>query len=111
MKITEAENNYVFTTTIKVFGEEWIKVREPNFVEFQKLQTINPEDTDKLGEELLALLPKCIVDSSFENEDGTACNGNQIYELLAKSAIGLSETVSEWVKACPFTQASENTKN
>ena len=101
MIITKA--NYVFSKKIKIDETEWVVLREPTSAEFQKTSAFKENEAgDKLFEQMRKLLPACITDSSFENEDGSKATGEQVFELLDKSSSKMISIITEWIQSLPF---------
>lgn len=82
--IITKDTNFVFKTTDKIGDEDFVTLREPTTAEFQKAGF--SEDGSNNLVQLARLFPICVVDSSFEKEDGAKATGKEIYDLLEPSA-------------------------
>lgn len=107
MTLTEAKKKFVFTTKIELDGD-FIILREPTLTEFQKFS----DDGNKNLEIMKNLFPICVVDSSFttDEEGKTKASGQQIYDVLSKSASTFTDIITNWFNACPFTSAAKKNK-
>lgn len=101
MKLTDFEKNYVFTTKVKLddSGNEFIELREPTQAELSGFS----EDAKHNLEQMEKIFPNCVVDSSFENEEGIKATGKEIYNELKKSGSLFTEILSEWLNNVPFS--------
>lgn len=107
--------NFVFKTTIKLsdvtsdeaLKNETITLREPTAVEFSKFSD-NASDNIAV---LRKLFPSCVVNSTFEDENGNTDNGDEIFKLLDKSASTMTKILNLWINSCPFSLVSEKKEN
>ena len=98
------EKNFIFTIKINLMDNEFIVLREPTAGEFQKTQAFNnTDDSSKLFEQMRKLLPNCIVDSSFENENGEKASGQEVFNFIDKSSTLELKVITEWINALPFS--------
>jgi hypothetical protein len=67
MKLSEASKKYIFTTKIELDSENYIVLREPTMQQFSQL---DDKDSKKNTKVLGEILPSCIIESSFTEEDG-----------------------------------------
>jgi hypothetical protein len=103
MNITEARKNYIFTTRIEIpsltGGEnDFVELREPTIEEMR----LFGDDEMKNLEALKTLFPKCLIDHSFTNDDGTKSTNQDVYNLLKDSASLYTDIVGVWFKSIPF---------
>lgn len=108
MTLTEAKQKYVFTTKIELEDGQFIVMREPNLQEYQKFSA---DDDQKNLEAIKTIFPKCIVESSFTDENGNSASGQQIYEFLSQSATTFTQIMTEWIESCPFQSQGKKNKN
>lgn len=108
MTLSEAKAKYVFTTRIELDDGEFIVMREPNLSEYQKFSAT--DDTKNL-EQIKLIFPKCIVESSFTDENGNQASGQQIYEMLSQSATSFTGIMEKWLTSCPFQSHGKKNKN
>ena len=99
-----ANTNFVFTTKIAIDKENFLEVREPTMIEFQEIPS-NTKDEDysaKMFKAARKLIPRCIVDSSFEDENGEKANGAAVWAEIEKSASLSTRVVNDWLASIPF---------
>lgn len=92
-----SEKNYVFTNKIMI-DEDFIELREPTSLEIKDLG----EDNTKNIEVLKKILPSCIIDSSFEDDDGNKSKASEIVKMLEKSGSMYYEVIQAWQSSIPF---------
>jgi hypothetical protein len=109
MKLCDFENNFIFKTTINLDDENFIILKEPELKDISKLSKAE-EDETKMIQMFGEILPSCIVDSSFENENGEKASGKEIAEMLKKSGSMFPEIIGTWIKSIPFHQRLQNTQ-
>lgn len=106
----ENENAFVFKTRIEFEGEggatEFVELREFNTAESHIMLTSGGISQNGDVENVAAMLekaekffPDCVVDSSFQYEDGTKLTGRQVYDILKKSNQLFSEITSVWLNS------------
>lgn len=115
MKLCDFENNFIFKTTINLDDENFIILKEPEFKDTSKLTKAQAEaqaeeDETKILEVFGEILPSCIIDSSFENENGEKASGKEIAEMFKKSGMFYTEIIGTWIKSNPFHQRLQNTQ-
>lgn len=100
MKITDAEDFFVFKTKINLTedGKEFVELREPTQQEISGLS----EDSEKNMAIMEKVFPTCVIDSSFELEDGTKADGKAVYKVLQKSGSLFTEILATWIQSVPF---------
>jgi hypothetical protein len=113
MKITEARKKYLFTTKIELPKEDnedevdFIVLREPTIEEMQLFSN----DEKKNVETLKQIFPKCLVDHSFIDNDGTKTVNKEVYELIKDSSSLYSEIIDMWFKSIPFQSRLKKKEN
>lgn len=98
MKLSDFGKKCVFTTKVELDDDNYIIMREPSKDEVLTLS----DDPDKQIETFGKLLPSCIIDSTFENDDGTKANGEQICAILSCSGSLYTDVVKTWLESLPF---------
>ena len=98
--VIRKDTNFVFQTTVKIGEDDFITLREPTTAEFQKAGFT--EDLSNNMAQVAKLFPACVVNSSFEKEDGTKLTGKEIYELLEPSAHVMTNVLMDWFTKIPF---------
>ena len=99
-----ANSNFVFTTKISIDAENFLEVREPTMTEFQEFPT-DAKAADysaRMFKAARKILPRCIVDSSFEDENGEKANGAAVWAEIEKSASLSTRVVNDWLASIPF---------
>jgi hypothetical protein len=99
MKLSDAKNKYLFSTEIDLGDGEFIKLREPSVKDIDGLN--RAEDQDRVLA-LGKLFPLCLVDHSFEQEDGRKSSNEEVYNMLKESSSLFMEIISTWMEAVPF---------
>jgi hypothetical protein len=113
MKITAARKKYLFTTKIEFPKEneddevDFVVLREPTIEEMQLFSN----DDNKNVETLKQLFPKCVVDHSFTNDDGTKTACKEVCELVRDSSSLYAEIVDTWFKSIPFQSRLKKAAN
>ena len=98
--IITKETNFVFSTKVKIGENDFVVLREPTTAEFQKAG-FDDNGSNNLVQ-LAKLFPLCVVDSSFEKEDGSKLTGKEIYDLLEPSASTMTNVLMDWFGKIPF---------
>lgn len=93
-----SDKNYVFTTKIELDDNDFIVIREPTSLEIKDLG----EDNNKNMDLLKKILPNCIVESSFEDDDGNPAKGSAIVKMLESSGSMYFEVLQDWQADIPF---------
>lgn len=97
MKLSEAK--YIFTTRIELDDKgNFIELREPNSLELKDFG----EDGKANFELLKKLFPSCIVDHSFEDDDGKKAKPGDVAKVIAESGSLYTEIIQEWLNSIPF---------
>ena len=101
-----ASSNFVFTTKISIDAENFLEIREPTMTEFQEFPTDAKaaDYSTRMFKAARKILPRCIVDSSFEE-----ANGADIWAEIEKSASLSTRVVNDWLASIPF-RADKNAK-
>lgn len=104
------ENAFVFTTNIEFEnpkgGTDFVVLREFNTSESHVVMTSAKINKNGEIDDIPAMIEKsekffadCIVDHSFEYEDGTKLSGRQVYDLLKKSNQLFQEIMTVWLNS------------
>lgn len=110
MKLSQAKEKYIFTTKIDLGDDEFVTMREPTIDEYQKISA-GGEDEDKMMNQLKLIFPKCVVDSSFEDDNGNKATGQQLYDLFSKSSTNFTAIIQDWISSCPFQRQKATKEN
>ena len=112
MKLSDFSKNYVITSTINISddGKEIIKFREPNQAELFKFQGVDEKDTEASAKAIKTLFISCVVDSSFEKDDGTKPTNEELYQALQESGSLYSEIIQGWFETIPFQSRIKKNK-
>ncbi len=103
MKLSEAQKKYVYHCKIEIDDDKnFIDLRELNFAEKAKLNKVQNEID--YNPELKKMMPSCIIDSSFEDDEGNPANGSDIVKMLEKSSSLLDDIINVWITKIPFLQ-------
>jgi hypothetical protein len=103
MKLSDATKKYIFKTWIDMDDEgNYIVLREPTMQQFSQLSEDEKESKKNL--KLLGdMLPSCIVESSYKQDDDTTpATGEQIAKMLKDSASLEAEVLNIWAGSLPF---------
>ncbi|MDR3170323.1 MAG: hypothetical protein LBU17_01705 [Treponema sp.] len=104
MNVSKARERYIFTAKIELPNDDtseevdYIVLREPSVEEMQ----LFGDDEKKHMEVLKKIFPKCLVDHSFVNEDGTKTRQEDVYAVLKESSSLYTEIIDAWLKSIPF---------
>jgi hypothetical protein len=103
MKLSDATKKYIFTTKIELDSEgNYVTLREPTMQQFSQLSD-DEKDNKKNLKALSDMLPSCVVDSSFTDEDGeTPATGELIAKMLKDSSSLEAEVLNIWAGSIPF---------
>ena len=104
MKLSEARSVGLFKVKVDLsefFGGEaqYVTLREPTMDE---LQTYLGASEEERINALKALLPSCVVESSFEDEKGKPASPGDVAVFLAESAVMYTEVIRTWQEALPL---------
>lgn len=104
MKLSEAQAKYIFTTRIELEDEgDYIVLREPTTLEMREFG----EDGKKNADLLIKLFPTCIIEHSFENDDGTLSDTKAVANFLLKSGTLYTRIIETWMEALPIKKKKE----
>ena len=98
--IITKDTNFIFKTKVKIGENDFVVLREPTTAEFQKAG-FDENGSNNLVQ-LAKLFPLCVVESSFENEEGKPATGKEIYDLLEPSASTMTNVLMSWFSKIPF---------
>ena len=98
--IITKESNFIFKTKVKIGENDFVVLREPTTAEFQTAG-FDENGSNNLVQ-LAKLFPLCVVESSFEKEDGTPLTGKEIYDLIEPSASTMTNVLMNWFGKIPF---------
>lgn len=99
MKLEEAKKNFIFETKIELNDEgDFVELREPSQKEIMGLS----DDSQNNLKVMESLFARCVVDSSFEREDGNKASGQEIYDVLKESGSLFLDVLTMWMSAIPF---------
>jgi hypothetical protein len=116
MNITEARKNYIFTTKIEIPAltdeEETTDTENIDFVELreptiEEMKLFGDNEMKNL-EALKTLFPKCLVNHSYTNDDGTKSVNQDVYNLLKDSASLYTDIIKIWFESIPFQLRLKN---
>lgn len=112
MKLSDFRKDFLLTTTINITedGKEFIKFREPTQSELFEFQGLDEKDAKKSAAAIKGLFLKCVVDSSFTNDDGSKLTNEELYAGLQESGKIFSEIISGWLESAPFQLRLKNNK-
>jgi hypothetical protein len=99
MNLNKAKEKYIFYTEIDLGDGEFIRLREPNVAELDMIT--NAKDADRIAT-LGKLLPSCIIDHSFENDNGEKAEAGEVYRFIKESGSLFIEIVGKWFDSGPF---------
>lgn len=98
MMLQEISAKFVHKTTVEFPEGEFIVLREPAQNEIVSLS----DDTEKDMKLFADIMPKCIIDSSFTDENGEKATGEEIVAELKKSGSLFNEVLATWLNDIPF---------
>lgn len=98
MLLSEINKKFVFTTKLELPEGNYIELREPKQSEITALS----DDGNKNLSMLEKIFPNCVIDSSFENDDGTKAKGEDIAKALRESGSLFTEILTTWLESIPF---------
>lgn len=98
MLLSDISSKFVFKTRIELGDGEYIVLREPNQKEVIGLTDDAEKNMKMFGE----LLPKCIVESSFTEDNGEKATPEKVAAELGKSGSLWTEILTTWLNSVPF---------
>lgn len=98
MRLADFSEKFIYKTRIDLGNDEFISLREPTTAEIADFS----DDASKNMKVMERIFPKCIVDSSFENNDGNKATGQEVYNALKDSGSLFTEIIGEWMNSIPF---------
>jgi hypothetical protein len=111
MKINEARNKYLFTVRINLPQEneedavDFLVFREPTVEEIYLLK--GREATEENIKVMNTLFPKCLINHSFVNDDGTKTTNVEVSNFLKESCTLYLAILSQWFESVPFQSRLE----
>jgi hypothetical protein len=101
MKLSEASKKFYFTTKIELDDEgNFVELREPTMAEAAKMS--ESDNQQKQIAELESVASKCIVDSSFTDEDGNKAKGEDVMNFIKQHISIETEIIEVWKNSFTF---------
>ncbi|MCF7949742.1 MAG: hypothetical protein K9L57_10280 [Spirochaetaceae bacterium] len=105
MKLSEAIEKGIFRTKIylgEFFREdkqkEWVQLREPTATEAHEAYYASGEMS------IDEVMKKCIIGSSFTDDDGEEASSDDVFKLIAASASMYTKVLTGWQQSIPLPE-------
>lgn len=111
MKLSDLEKQWIiqkrfdfYDKNEKVIEGAYIILREPTEDEISNA----PDDAKKQNKYLLNnVIPACLIEHSFEDEEGNPANKNEVMSLIKKSGGKTFKILKEWMNDCMGIEIKE----
>lgn len=102
-KLKDIASKYVLNTRIELNDDDYLILRELTEKEMFSFD----QDNGKANMELLSkIMPECIIEHSFENEDGEKASTKDVVKELQKSGSTYMSIVEKWMQSLPLANKS-----
>lgn len=102
-KLKDIASKYVLNTRIELNDDDYLVLRELTEKEMFSFD----QENGKANMELLSkLMPECIIEHSFENEDGEKASSKDVVKELQKSGSTYMSIVEKWMQSLPLANKS-----
>lgn len=102
-KLSTAATKFVRDARIELDGEDYIVLRE---LTEKEMLTLSADEGAKNIEVLGKLMPSCMIDHSFEDDNGDKAEPAAVVAMLKQSCSKYSEIIEHWVKLLPLAKTS-----
>jgi len=97
MKASDFEKEYIIKTRLDFAGTDaYIVLREPTEDELLEFSQFDKADAKLTRHILNNLVPACLVEHNFENDDGKPLNKADVVKLISKSGKKMQSTIKTW---------------
>ena len=102
-KLKDIASKYVLNTRIELNDDDYLILRELTEKEMFSFD----QENGKANMDLLSkILPECIIEHSFENEDGEKASTKDVVKELQKSGSTYISIVEKWMQSLPLANKS-----
>lgn len=102
-KLSTASSKFVQEAHIELDDEDYIVLRE---LTEKEMLSLSADEGSKNVEVLGKLMPLCMIDHSFETDDGEKAATADVVAMLKKSGSKYMEIVTAWMNLIPLSKKS-----
>lgn len=105
MLLSDFKKEYIQETKIELDDSNYVVLREPTTLEFKEIG----EDTKANIEVLVKLFPTCLIDHTFEKEEGKKANNKEVADAIISSGVQFLDIVQIWLESLKIKKKTKVT--